>query len=445
MTNDRDTMVSAATQAFIYGYPMVEGVGGITDLAEGGGRFPVSAPWNSFAYARELFGPEVKFVSPNNDTLYTLAPLDLSAGPLVLHVPDTAGRYYVLQFVDAWTNNHSYIGRRATGTDEASYLVAPPGWSGDTPEGIKDVIAAPTTLGAIVGRVQVSGEADVTAAHAAQDGFTLSPFGETGAASGPPEPDARVADDLKFWEQFRVFLAASPPPDADAPFLAVCEQLGLTAPESPFVDPDPSLAEALTAGAKLGMAEVEKAIKAGATPINGWTSAMHTFDYNADHLGIGTIDAPEWKIIDRKTAYMTRAAACRAGLFGNHGYEANYAFVYTDAHDEPLSGENAYELTLSEVPPVDAFWSLTMYDMPDYYLVANDIGRYSIGSATEGLKTETDGSLTIYMQTDSPGPDKESNWLPTPAGPFRPIMRMYAPQQPILDGTYTLPAITKAR
>jgi len=208
------------------------------------------------------------------------------------------------------------------------------------------------------------------------------------------------------------------------------------------VYPDPELAELLEAGQQAGQAKIEK-LAGGGGAVGGWTSAMHMFDYNVDHLGLGTIDAPEWKIADRPTAYVTRAVAARAGLWGNHGFEANYAFVWTDDDGQPLDGANRYELRLEEPPPVDAFWSLTMYDVPDFYLVANPIDRYSIGDRTPGLRTADDGSVTIQMQTDSPGPDKESNWLPTPQGRFRPILRMYQPQKTILDGTYVLPAVRK--
>jgi hypothetical protein len=135
--------------------------------------------------------------------------------------------------------------------------------------------------------------------------------------------------------------------------------------------------------------------------------------------------------------------AARAGLWGNHGYEADYGFVWTDGDGQPLDGANRYELRLEQPPPVDAFWSLTMYDVPDFYLVANPIDRYSIGDRTPGLGTAEDGSVTIFMQADSPGPGKESNWLPTPRGKFRPILRMYQPQKAILDGTYVLPAVRK--
>jgi hypothetical protein len=177
--------------------------------------------------------------------------------------------------------------------------------------------------------------------------------------------------------------------------------------------------------------------------VDGWSTAEHAFDYNLDYLGPGTIDEPEWKIADRATAYATRAVAARLGLWGNHGYEATYYILWQDEHGDELDGSHAYELILSPPPPVNAFWSLTMYDEPGYYLVTNPIDRYSIGDRTPGLHTAADGSVTIYMQHTSPGEAKESNWLPAPAGKFRPVLRCYVPGEAILTGQYKLPTVRR--
>jgi hypothetical protein len=404
----------------------------VANGVEGGGSLPMQAPYNTFAYARQLLGPETKFVSPNNDTLYVVGQCDVRQGPLVLHVPDTHDRYYVLQFIDAWTNNFAYIGRRATGTAEAEYLLTDRDYDGPVPDGMRR-IEAPTGVFTIGGRLQVDGAADLPAVHALQDQFTLTPLTvHTGGAppevAGVPEPDPQVGDALGLWERFRVALAAFPPPPGDEPFVTLAERFGATAAASPYVDPDPALAEVLLAGQQAGQARIEELAKGSADAPGGWNGALHLFDYNLDHLGLGTIDAPEWKIPDRTKAHVARAVAARAGLWGNHGYEADYAFVWTDGDGQPLDGANRYQLRLESPPPVDAFWSLTMYDVPDFYLVANPIDRYSIGGRTPGMQTGPDGSVTLYLQTDAPGSGKEANWLPTPAGAFRPIMRMYQPQ-----------------
>jgi hypothetical protein len=282
--------------------------------------------------------------------------------------------------------------------------------------------------------------------HALQDQFTLTPLSADPirpVAVGVPEPDPRVTENLRWWEAFRVELAAFPPPTADAPRLALAGAFGLTASESPYLDPDPELADALVAGAKAGREQIEALAKGGAAAASGWTSAMHAFDYNTDYFGVGTIDAPEWRIDDRKRACAARAAAARAGLYGNHGYEADDEIVYVDADGEQLNGSHRYELRLNPMPPVDAFWSLTMYSVPRFLLVSNKLERYSIGDRTPGLRVAEDGSLSIYLQRESPGADKESNWLPTPTGDFRPIMRMYQPKPAVLTGNYVLPAIRR--
>jgi len=434
-----------AAQAYIYGYPLVYNLHEIDGFANNIAAVPFAAPYNRFGYARALLGPETEFVSPNNDTLYVVAACDVRQGPLVLHVPDTGGRYYVLQFVDAWTNNFAYIGRRATGTGEAEFLLAPDGWTGDVPAGMR-VVAAPTGIFVIVGRVQVDGEADLPAVHALQDQFTLTPLGgEAAPAAGAPAADPRVREDLQWWERFRVALAAFPPPAADAPFVELAATLGATAAESPYADPDADLADVLVRGAAAGRQQIEELAQgAGQQPVNGWNSAMHGFDYNLDRLGPGTLDDPAWRIADRAEAYATRAAAARGGLWGNHGYEATYAMAWTDADGEPLDGsQHRYELRLSPPPPVDAFWSLTMYDASDFYLVANPIDRYSIGDRTPGLVTGDDGSVTIVIQRDAPDEAGRSNWLPAPDGRFRPLMRMYEPRAEVLHGEYVLPAIVR--
>jgi hypothetical protein len=441
--------VKAATWTYVYGYPLVYNMeeiakfpAGTTQLVDG------KTPYNQFGFARNLMTPETKFVSPNNDTLYVIAPCDVGQGPLVLHVPDTGGRYYVLQFIDAWTNNFAYVGRRATGTDEARFLLASGSYDGPVPEGMQ-AVTAPTALFVIGGRIQVDGPEDLAAARALQDQFTLTPLAMDQGAQAPspvvgvPEPDPRVREDLKWWETFRVALAAFPPPAADAPYLQAAAHFGLTAAESPYVDPDPALAELLVQGQRQGEAMIEQLSKTTLEIVDGWSTALHAFDYNLDYFGPGTIDDPGWKIADRDKAYVTRAVAARLGLWGNHGYEAIYCLLWQDEHGDELDGSRAYELTLSPPPPVQAFWSLTMYDEPDYYLVDNPINRYSIGDRTPGLQTAADGSVTIYMQRSSPGEGKESNWLPAPAGRFRPVLRCYVPGDALLSDQYKLPKVRR--
>jgi hypothetical protein len=441
--------VKFAAEAYVYGYPLVYNMQEIAKFPIGTSLLGKSVPYNTFGCAQELLDPGAKFVSPNNDTLYLIAICDVRREPLVLKVPDTHDRYYVLQLVDAWSNNFAYIGRRATGTVEQVFVLVHGDPVSNTFDGMR-VVHAPTGIFAIVGRVAVNGKDDLPKVHSLQDQFGLTSLSEYQgeAVSTPPEgvpqPDPRVGEELKWWEEFRVALAAFPPPSADAPFLAICKELGLLEAESPYLHPEPTLAKILVAGQNAAVNKIEELIKSSVKPVNGWQDAKHLFDYNADFFEIGTQNTSTWIIPDRKIAYVTRAVAARAGLWGNHGYEANYQIVYVDADNNPLTSDNRYELHLPTPPPVDAFWSLTMYNVPEFYLVENPINRYSIGDRTPGLMYGADGSVTIYLQKDSPGADKESNWLPTPqSGAFRPILRMYQPKTPILDGSYVLPAIRR--
>jgi hypothetical protein len=381
-------------------------------------------------------------VSPNNDTLYVVVALDLSGGPLLLNTPDTSGRYYVLQFVDTWSNNFAYVGRRSTGTAAAQWLLVPPGHPGAGPDGATP-IEVPSSVAVIVGRVQVDGQSDTHAVHALQDQFTLTPAAGSSTGGGAPGYDTTVPEDLIFWERFRAYLAAFPPPAADAEFVELAAQAGLSGDVSPLRDADPALVKALVDGAAEGKAMIESLAAGGGTAPGSWTSALHMFDYNLDRLGPGTIDSPEWKIPDRRKAYVTRAVAARAGLWGNHGYEADYELVHQDEHGDTLNGAHRYEVTFNPPPPAGAFWSFTMYDTPDFYLVANPIDRYSIGDRTAGLRYDDDASVTIYMQTEAPDGDKAANWLPTPPGDFRPVLRIYEPGQSLLDGSYSFPPVRR--
>ena len=433
-------LAALAADAYIYGFPLV------FDLQMAGGKADMGmiapAPFNSFSHASRLAGPDDRFVSINNDTIYSIAQVDVSGGPVLLRVPDAAGRYYVLQFVDAWTNNFAYVGRRTTGTAAGSFPLTPPRWHGEAPDGAP-VIEFPTNLATIVGRWACDGPADLEAVRALQRGLALEPFGTPTPTAGLPVP-AAVPDELAFFEQLRTWMQAFPPSAQDRDYQRRFAPLGLLDPSSPYARCPAELAQALTAGQDVAQQTTETALYTAdlAPVVIGWTLPFHMFDYNLDHLGPGTIDDPAWKMPDRHASYLARALAARGGLWGNHGYEAAYPMTYTDADGDQLDGRNRYTLTFDQDPPVDAFWSITMYGLPDFYLVANPIDRYSIGDRTPGLRRGADGSLTIVIQHQPP-PDT-SNWLPAPAAPFRPLMRLYQPQPAILDGTYKIPPITKA-
>lgn len=400
-----------------------------------------AAPYNEFGHADRLAGPADEFVSLNNDTLYSIAQIDLAGGPVRLDVPETAGRYYVLQFVDAWTNNFAYVGRRATGTAPQSYLLVPPGWDGEAPADA-EIIRFPTRIGAIVGRIAVEGPDDVPAVREIQRDLKLQASGQP---EGVPAPTPGVSEELLAFEEARVAIAAFPPAARDVAFQEALRPLGLLDEPSPYVDPDPEFAAALVEGLAAGRAQLERLI-VDATPQkqNGWGAIYHVFDYNLDFFEIGTLNRDEWKMAEGPERIAARAVAARAGLWGNHGYEAAYAAVYIDADEQPLDGANSYTLTFASDPPVGAFWSVTMYDDQQFYLVENPIDRYSFGDRTSGLVRAEDGSITVHLQHEEPSDAAaRANWLPTPAARFRPLMRLYEPGDEAFDGRFILPPIVR--
>jgi hypothetical protein len=436
-------LAGLAAQAYVYGFPLVFNLRQVHRLTQQGvGSLP-PAPFGRFSHATGLAGPGEAFVSVNNDTLYSIAPVDVSGGPVLLRVPDATGRYYVLQFVDAWTNNFAYVGRRATGTGAGAFLLVPPGWAGEPPGGGVRVIEFPTAVATIVGRWACAGPADLGAVRALQGQLALEPYGPAAPAAGLPGT-AGVPAGLACFEQLRAWMLGFPPSSADQAYQQRFAALGLLSPVSPYPDCPAELAEALEAGADAAEGKIETTLKSGglAPVVNGWTLTFHMFDYNLDHLGPGTLDDPAWIMPGREASYLARALAARGGLWGNHGYEAAYPMTYTDAGGDPLDGHHRYTLTFRQDPPVDAFWSITMYDLPGFYLTANPIGRYSIGDRTPGLRRGADGSLTITIQHEPPA--DPSNWLPAPAAPFRPILRLYQPRPAVLDGSYQIPPIVRA-
>lgn len=430
-----------ATEGYVYAFPLVFDLEQVLRYATTGVGSVPGAPWNTFGHARQLAGPADTFVTINNDTLYSMAQVDVGAGPVRLGVPDTAGRYYVLQFVDAWTNNFAYVGKRATGTGAGAFLLVPPDWDGPDP-GDATVIRFPTRVASIVGRWAVAGPEDLPAVHALQDATTLTPVGDDRAApEGVPEVLATGDAALDFWERYRAWSRAFPPAERDRARQQALAPLGMTG-DVPVGELDPGLQAALRTGHDAGKALVRSTQTSGHSPVvNGWHLTLHAFDYNADFFEVGALDDPAFVIDDPRLRVVERAAAALGGLWGNHAYEAAYVMTYVDEHGEPLTGDRAYALTLSPPPPVEGFWSVTMYDVPDFFLVANEIGRYSMGDRTPGLVTDADGGVTITMSHARPA--DAANWLPAPAGEFRPVLRMYVPGPAVLDGTYRLPPVVR--
>jgi hypothetical protein len=440
-----DELTTLAAQAYLYGFPLVFDLDQVSRFVSSGVGPVGASPYNTLSHARDLAGPEATFVSINNDTVYTTASLDLGIGPLLLTVPPVGSRYFVLQFVDAWTDNFAYVGTRATGSEGGRFLLVPPGWEGEPTVDDATVIRFPTRVASIVGRWACDGVDDLPAVHELQDALQLTPVLQSlTQPQGVPAVAVQSSEALTFFEKYRVWSQAFPPAERDRPLQDSFVPLWLTGPDS-LADAPADVVEALEAGYRAGREGLEHSLHSGSSPqVNGWTLTLHVFDYNLDYFEVGAIDSPQWRIEDPATRIRERAGAALAGLWGNHGYEAAYIMTYVDSVGDALTGEHTYELRLSPTPPVGAFWSLTMYSLPDFYLVENPLQRYSIGDRTPGIVYDDDGGLTITMSSAQPADAKAAaNWLPTPAGPFRPILRMYAPGPAVFDQSYSVPAIKK--
>ncbi len=390
----------------------------------------------AFSHVREF--PPAEFrtvVRPNFDTLYSSAWLDLSGGePVIVSAPDTDGRYYMLPMLDMWTDVFAVPGKRTTGTGAGSFAVAPSGWSGRLPDGVRR-IDAPTPYVWIIGRTQTNGPADYGAVHRVQDGFTIAPLSDGGRAEARPGPPVDLDTDplhqingMAARDYFALagdLLRLHPPHVTDWSILARLERIGLR-PGARF-EPDaldPAVRDALEGAPAEGLALMRSTLPHLARVTNGW-------QMNTDSIGVyGNV-------------YLKRAIIAMAGLGANPPEDALYPLNVADADGRPLDGEHDYVLRFErdELPPVDAFWSVTMYDAEGFQ-VANPLNRFAIGDRDD-LTYNADGSLDLYLQHESPGPEREPNWLPAPRGPLGVTMRLYGPAPEALHGRWNPPAIRR--
>jgi hypothetical protein len=437
--NTPANLEQVAADAYIFGYPLV--IMEVTKKVLTNTTKPANkaAPQNQFAHIPDFPRPEDReVVRPNVDTLYSFAWLDLSREPVILHLPEMKGRYYLMQMMDAWTNVFASIGTRTTGEQEDNFAIVGPKWQGALPAGIKK-LQAPTDTVWIVGRTLTRGQADYAAVHAIQEKYILTPLSAWGKNYSPPAGSVDPSVDTKtppvkqvakmtaatFFQTLAQGMKHNPPAPADALAVKKFAVLGLV-PGKDFnlAKLKPAALQALEAGVKQGQKRIEdKLLKIGVMK-NGWQTPSPP---------MGTYG----------TDYEQRAAIAFFGLGANLREDAVYPTAYSYQEDRPLTGKHRYVLHFAkeQLPPVKAFWSLTMYDK-DSFLVPNPVGHYGLGDR-DPLKYNTDGSLDLYLQRQSPGPEKEANWLPAPADDFNVTLRLYWPEKAILDGAWTPPPIKR--
>jgi hypothetical protein len=417
-----DDLAAAARDTYVYTFPLHE-MYRVRYLADYSPANPRRVPVNHFLHRRELADHTSRGVTtPNNDTLYSSSFLDLSHGPLVLEVPEITDRYFSLALIDFYTNNFAYIGTR-TG-NRRNYLIAGPGWKGQQ-AGDRQLIASPTNAVWLLGRFLVRGAGDLPRVHGLQDSLKLYPVA---GADPPPSSAIPAVTPSDPWNYFAVVshaLTENPPPQRDAAIVARMAAIGL-APGQVF-DParfDATQRQALLAGVEQGRQLVAAGNPRGKV-VDGWAYPVP---------GIGNFG----------TDYLLRAATALKGLAALEPIEAT-----TLSHvGEPLDGSRSYRLHFEHdrLPPVAAFWSLSIYEiMPDkrLFFADNPIRRYSIGDRTPDLRRNQDGSLDLHIQHASPGGARESNWLPAPAGPFALILRAYLPGPGLIAGTYAPPPLER--
>jgi hypothetical protein len=425
-----------AKQAYIYGFPIVDEYLTMYAFSIDKGNPQYKGPFNSILnFARVFTSEDTAFVTPNSDTPYTFLGLDLRAEPVVITIPPMEkDRYFVFQMLDLYTFNFDYIGTRTTGNGGGNFLVVGPGWKGTAPKGITKVIHAETELVSVVGRTQLFNPADLDNVKKIQSEYkvqTLSAFLGKAAPPAAATPDwvkpvlpSEMKTSLDFFNVLNFVLQFCPAPPSEKAFRAKFAEIGII-PGKPF-DVAALSPEKKTAFQE-GMADGQKEIDARRAATNGKMD---------DLFGTRAF---------LKNDYVARATGAQMGIGANSKEEAQYPIYEKDSNGQPLDGSKGkYTLHFAkgEFPPVNAFWSLTMYNLPEQLLVKNPINRYLINSPMlPNLKLDADGGLTIYIQTDSPGKDKEANWLPAPNGPFMLAMRYYLPKPALLDGQWKSPSV----
>ncbi len=427
-----------AKEAYVYGYPMVASYQALYATSIDRANPQYRGPFNTISHAAHVFTPDDTAVAaPNVDASYSFAVLDLRTEPVVISVPPMEPkRYFALQLTDLYAQNFAYLGSRATGNGGGKYLIAGPRWNGDALKGIANVIRAETDLVNLVGRTQLFSPSDLANVKRIQAGYKVQPLSaylKKAPPSAPapvqwivPETPAQMRTSLEFYNQLAFLLQFAPAQPSEKMLRRRIDSLRIR-PGDPVVTDaiNPRLRQMMQEGMHDGQNEIDKRRVALAGKTDTLFGDRKTF----------------------KNDYVARATGAQIGLGGNSREEALTPVLEQDSAGQPLDGARAYTLRFAPrgVPPVNAFWSVTLYRLPEQQLAANPVKRYAINAAMlPSLKHDRDGGLTLYIQHEPPGKGRDANWLPAPAGPFMLTLRYYWPKPALLDGTWHTPEVQRA-
>jgi hypothetical protein len=427
-------------EAYVYFYPLISmDVTRLQSTNIASEKEIGKGPMNAFANIPEYPPADFKgVVRPNFDTLYSSAWLDLRGEPMIVSAPDTGGRYYLLPMLDMWTDVFASPGWRTTGTEAESFLITPPGWDGNVPSGLTQ-ISAPTFYVWIIGRTKTDGPQDYEAVHKIQAGYKITPLSGWGRPVRPVEARIDPSVDMKtppngqvetmpadrYFAYAADLLKVNPPHLTDGPMIAQLKKIGIERGKSfDISEVDPVIRNGLLSAPADGKKLMDWKLPTMSRVVDGW-------QMNTDTMGV------------YGNYYLKRAIVAQLGLGANIPEDAIYPVNLGDEEGKPLDGSNKYVLHFNkgESPPVDAFWSVTLYDK-DGFQVENMLNRFAVSSWMP-FKYNPDGSLDLVFQNESPGKDKEPNWLPAPKGVFNLTMRLYAPKSEALTGKWNPPAVVR--
>ena len=437
-----------AEEAYIFGLPIVMNYAVMYEYAVDKNSGQYKAPFNQIKNEARVFTYEdTAIITPNSDTPYSFLWLDMRAEPIVLSVPAVPkDRYYSVQLIDGNTYNYGYIGSRATGSEAGDYLVTGPDWKGATPPGIKKVFTSTTPFSVAGYRTQLFNAADMPNVKKVQAGYKVQPLSAFLHTPAPPAaptidfvPATTAGIKSNYYEYLDAALKYVPETPEDKAVRARIARIGIGPGKTfDFKDLSPEHKDAVLLGMKAGDEQVDKFLAGGMKIVNGWS--IGSFFGNREFY---------------KGDWLKRAGAAKGGLYGNDAVEATYPFTRVDANGEKLDGsKHNYTITFpaGQLPPVNAFWSVTMYDGKSQLLIKNPINRYLLNSPMlPAMKKNPDGSLTLYIQKDSPGKAMEANWLPAPNDTLYLVMRLYWPKEtppsvlPPGEGTWKPPGIVVAK